>query len=100
MSPALSQALLSSRLSMSTVRDKTLPVTVSCLSWPSSWPVEIRSRQDSTRGAPRWKSVFQETVAADMLTGLTGGLLGAEVGEDSAWTWTSHRRLVCAWSTD
>ena len=70
--------LLSSRLSMSTVRDKILPVTVSCL----SWPVEIRSRQDSTRGAPRWKSVFQETVAADMLTGLTGGLLGAEVGED------------------
>ena len=26
--------------------------------------------------------MFQETVAADMLTGLMGGLLGAEVGED------------------
>merc|ERR1719204_1350554 len=98
MSPALSQALLSSRLSMSTVRDKTLPVTVSCLSWPSSWPVEIRSRQDSTRGAPRWKSVFQETVAADMLTGLTEGLLGAEGGPIAVVRWVmtgSPQRTQC-----
>ena len=78
--------MLSSRLLMSTVRDKTLPVTVSCL----SWPVEIRSRQDSTRGAPRWKSVFQETVTADMLTGLTGGLLGRR------WVRTgSSQRIQC-----